>query len=153
MPLIQGGLSEADEARRLAQLFAGQGPALIVFLSNQLGVVKTQAQMLLGLCGLAVTVTGFSGAHMVRAGPLPALLMVVGIALVLGSALLCLRTLTATRWVSQDLADDLSLTALAVIARRNRQQDRLTRAGHLVAAGLAAYLSAVALAALLVTFP
>lgn len=136
------------EARRLVALLGAQPFQLLTFLSNQLAVVKTQAQMLMGLCGLTVTVTGFSGSHMVQAGPLSSVLMVVGIALTLVAAILCLRTLTETRWVSQELADLLEETTQVIIERRDRLQHRLTVAGRFVGLGLGAYLGAVAAAAL-----
>lgn len=141
-------LSVEEEAQRLVELLQAQPYQLLSYLSGQLAVVKTQAQMLIGLCGLTVTVTGFSGTHMVKAGWISAGLMVLGIALILVAATLCLKTLTETRWVTQCLADSLTETTRAVFKRRNRQQHRLTIAGRFVGFGLAAYLFSVASAAL-----
>jgi hypothetical protein len=137
-----------DEARRLHQLFADQPAQLVQYLSHQIATVKTYAQILVGLCGLTVTVTGFSGAHMIRAGSLSAGLMVGGIALVVLGLMLCLRTITGLRWVSQELRDDLVETAVVVIHRRNRKQRSLSVAAVFVAAGLVCYLAAVSVAAL-----
>lgn len=136
-----------EEARRLVGHLGTQPFQLLTYLSGQLSVLKSQAQMLLGLCGLAVTVTGFSGAHMIRAGSASAVTMVVGIGFVLAAATLCISTMGHIRWVTQDLSDDLTETARAVLERRDRQQARLQIASYLVAVGLAAYLSAVAIAA------
>ena len=84
--------------------------------------MKTYAQIIVGLCGLTITVTGFSGAHMIRSGSTAAMLMVSGIALVMIGLIVCIRTITALRWVSQDLSDDLIETATVVLARRDREQ-------------------------------
>ena len=138
-----------EEARRLRALFAGQDVQLMLYLASQLTTLKTYAQVLVGLCGLTVTVTGFSGAHMIRAGSLSAVLMVAGIALVLVGLVLCLGTLTVLRWVSQELRDDLTETTIVIIRRRNRQQRRISVAAVFVASGLAAYLAAVSTAALM----
>lgn len=138
----------SEEARRLRALYAGSDAGLVNHLSGQIGTVKTYAQVLVGLCGLTVTVTGFSGAHMIRAGSASASLMVAGIALVLVGLALCIRTITLLRWVSQDLRDDLVETATIVIQRRNLQQRWLVRAAGFVVAGLACYLGAVVVAAL-----
>jgi hypothetical protein len=138
-----------EEARRLHTLFSGRPTDLIGFLSTQIHTVKTYAQVLVGLCGLTVTVTGFSGAHMIRAGSLSALLMVAGIALVLVGLIMCIRTITNLRWVSQELRDDLIETAQIVIERRNQQQRRLSVAAVFVSSGLAFYLAAVIVAAVL----
>lgn len=137
-----------EEARRLHQLFANDPAHFIQYLSNQIATVKTYAQILVGLCGLTVTVTGFSGAHMIRSGSLSAGLMVAGIALVLGGLMMCLQTITGLRWVSQELRDDLIETAVVVIRRRNRKQRLLSIAAVFVAGGLVCYLAAVSVAAL-----
>ena len=129
-------------------MFAARPADLIGYLSQQIHTVKTYAQVLVGLCGLTVTVTGFSGAHMIRAGSLSATLMCVGIALVLVGLIVCVRTITVLRWVSQDLRDDLVETAAIVIARRNHQQRNLSLAALFVVGGLAFYLGAVVVAAL-----
>ena len=146
-------LPEADEARRLTALLGAQPFQLLTYLSQQLGVIKTQAQQLIGLCGITITVTGFSGAHMIKGGAIPSALLVLGIALILASAVICLSTLTNTRWVTQDLSDELVQTAQVVIARRNRLQSQLSRAGRLLALGLGAYLGAVAAAAIIHALP
>jgi hypothetical protein len=137
-----------DEARRLAQLFAGQPRDLVALLSGQLSVLKSQAQMLMGLAGLTITVTGFSGHNMVRGGWLPTGAMLGGIACILGAIIITLRAVSHLRWVTQDLDDDLTNTARVVIVRRDGQQHALTIAGALVALGMCGYLVAVVLAAL-----
>lgn len=143
-------MTNDEEARRVCKVFEGNAPQLILFLTSQLATLKSQGQMLVGLCGLAITVTGFSGAHMIRAGSMAAASMVLGIALILIGLLQCLGVLIRLRWVSQDLVDDLTQTAAAVIARRNAEQRRLFVAAGFVASGLAGYLLAVVLAAWLV---
>jgi hypothetical protein len=130
----------------LAGLCADDPLELLRLLSGQLASGPRPA---IGLTSVIITVTGFSGAHIVSAGSGPAGLMLLGIALILVAAIQCLRTLTETRWVTQELGDSLIGTAETVILRRNRLQGRLTIAGRFVGGGLAAYLSAVALAAVL----
>lgn len=133
------------EAERLTTLF--DAPGLLLFLMEQLSVVKHQAQLLLGLCGLAITVTGFSGSHMIQSGRVSALAMVAGISLILVGAVICLRSIVSIRWVSQALDDSLVETAARIIEHRNLQQRRLTVASIFVGFGLGAYLLAVAIAA------
>ena len=130
------------------ELFEGRAPALLALLSGQLSVLKTQASLLMGLAGLTVTVTGFSGHHMVRAGPLAWIPMVAGIFAILLSVLVTLRVLLKVRWVTQDLGPDLCQSVELTIRRRDRQQRGLQWAGAFVACGLFGYLSAVVVAAL-----
>ena len=141
-------VGQEDEARRLVEVFKARPEGLVGYLSGQLGVLKTQSQTLMGLSGLVVTVTGFSGHNMVRGGPWSTSAMVLGIAFVLAAVVTTLRVSGRLRWVSQDLEDDLYVTALAVIRRRDAQQGALATAGAFVAVGLGLYLVAVVLAAL-----
>lgn len=141
-------METTDESKRLADLFENRPVDLINFLSGQLAVLKSQAQMQLGLCGLAITVTGFSGAHMIRAGALSSWFLVIGVWLILIATVLGLRALGAIRWVTQDLEADLSVTAAKVLARRNAQQGQLAVGSFFVALGLTAYLGSVMIAAL-----
>jgi hypothetical protein len=136
-----------QEAERLHRLFADEPAQLVLYLSGQIATVKTYAQVLVGLCGLTITVTGFSGAHMIRAGSLSAGLMVSGIVAVLCGLILCLRTITRMQWVSEELGDDLVETAVTVIRRRNQRQRALRLAAYFVASGLTLYLAAVSVAA------
>lgn len=144
------GENTQEEARRLVEVFTGRPDLLVGFLSAQLAVVKTHAQMLMGLSGLVVTVTGFSGHNMVRGGLASTSAMMVGIAAVLIAVFLTLRVSAHLRWVSEDLGDDLVATTAAVIRRRDKQTRSLGYAGALVALGLGAYLVSVLLAALAV---
>lgn len=137
-----------QEASQLNRLFADQPIQLIQYLSHQIATVKTYAQVLIGLCGLTITVTGFSGAHMIRSGSVAASLMVAGIGLVVIGLVTCIRTITRLRWVSQDLSDDLAATTMVVLHRRNRQQRAVSVAAVFVAGGLCCYLAAVTVAAL-----
>ncbi len=141
-------LTAEAEAQHLIRLFERDPAQILSLLGHQLAVLKQHAQMLMGLCGLLITVTGFSGAHMIRSGTLAAGLMVGGIAFVLVAALLCMWVLTQVRWVTKDLGEDLTRTATVVFRRRDRQQALLSWAALFVAAGLSAYLAAVAVAAL-----
>ncbi|HVV83393.1 MAG TPA: hypothetical protein VHE35_09950 [Kofleriaceae bacterium] len=137
-----------EEARHLNRIFVDQPIQLVQYLSHQIATVKTYAQVLIGLCGLTITVTGFSGAHMIRSGSLASGLMVGGIALVMVGLVTCIRTVTRLRWVSQDLRDDLRETVEIVLRRRNLQQRAVSIAAVFVAGGLGCYLGAVTVAAL-----
>ena len=141
-------LGQREEARHLARVFEGKPDGLVTYLSSQLGVLKSQSQMLMGLSGLVVTVTGFSGHNMVRGGAASTIAMVVGIAGITAGVIVTLQVGRRLRWVSRDLDEDYEKTALAVIQRRDAQATALRRAGAFVALGLAAYLLSVVLAAL-----
>ena len=146
--MVAAPVDVQDEARNLNRLFADQPIQLVQYLGHQIATVKTYAQVLIGLCGLTVTVTGFSGAHMIRSGSAAATLMVAGIGLVVIGLVTCIRTITRLHWVSQDLGEDLAATTVVVLQRRDRQQRAVSIAAVFVAGGLCCYLAAVTVAAL-----
>lgn len=140
-------MSSTEEARELAQLFDGRTVELAQLLAGQLAVLKGQAQMYVGLGGVCITVTGFSGHNMVNAGPLSAGAMIIGILLILVSIVITLRTLSSVHWVTQELGGSAEDLARRVIARRDSQQRALSVAGVFIGTGLLFYLAAVLLAA------
>jgi hypothetical protein len=141
-------VSSTDEARELARLFDGKTVELAQLLSSQLAVLKAQAQMYVGLGGVCITVTGFSGHNMVNAGRLSAGAMILGILLILVAIVITLRTLSSVHWVTQDLGGSAEDLARRVIARRDAQHRSLSIAGAFIGTGLLFYLAAVLLAAL-----
>lgn len=137
-----------DEAQRLIEVFEGRRPELLGFLSAQLSVLKTQASMMMGLAGLTITVTGFSGHHMVRAGRVSTAFMVAGVVGVLLAIVVTLQVMLRVRWLSQDLVGrDLLESVRVTILRRDLQQRGLRIAGAFLAIGLAGYLISVIAAA------
>lgn len=130
------------------RLYQGNAPQLMTLLSSQLQVVKAQGQMLLGLCGITITVTGFSGHNMVRAGLFSTLCMVFGIGIILVAIVLTLRALARILWVSAALDEDLEKMVRTVIERRDRQQRALQVAAAAITVGFALYSLAVVSAAL-----
>lgn len=145
---VSVAMTTKDEVKHLVRLYDGNVPQLLTLLSGQLQVLKGQGQMLLGLCGITITVTGFSGHNMVRAGLFSTTCMVAGLAIILLAILLTLRALARIAWVSADLDEDVEKTVSRVILRRDGQQRALQRAAVAVTLGFALYTAAVAVAAL-----
>lgn len=141
-------MATTDEVKQLVRLYEGNVPQLLTLLSSQLQVLKGQGQMLLGLCGITITVTGFSGHNMVRAGLFSTLCMVGGLGIILLAIVLTLRALARIAWVSAQLDEDLEKTVRTVIERRDRQGRALQVAAGAVTLGLALYTTAVIVAAL-----
>ena len=141
-------LTTASEIKELARVYEDDQRGLLALLSGQLSVLKNQSQMLLGLSGLCITVTGFSGHNLVRSGPLGAITMAGGIGLILCGVVITLYAMAGLRWVTQDLASDVETTLQRVIPRRNAQQRALGLATGLAAVGFALYVVSVIYAAL-----
>jgi len=72
-----------------------------LFSSAQLALLKTEAQVILGLCGLALTVTGFSGGNVIRSGSLASNFLVAGIVFIMIAATLAIFSLSNIKWITQ----------------------------------------------------
>lgn len=142
------GVATPEQVRRLVALYDGAPRELVALLAGQFAVLKQQAQSILGISGLCITVTGFSGHNMVRAGPIPTGLMVAGVGVIFLAIVFSIRVLASIHWVSQDLSDPFEECVTRIVERRDRQQRTLVRGGVTVAVGLALYTAAVMLAAL-----
>jgi hypothetical protein len=60
-------------------------------------------QVILGLCGLVITVTGFSGGNIIKAGSVSSGFMVAGIVFVLAAVSVAMCSLVRIRWVMNAL--------------------------------------------------
>jgi hypothetical protein len=142
--------------------------ALVALLSGQLAVLKQEAQVqndcphlfagvkcltvgvmqvILTLCGLVITVTGFSGGNVIKAGTVASGFLVAGIVFILSALPVAVLTLGQIRWVTQDLDDDVRQFIKAVVRRRDAQRARLMVSIVLLVCGLACYMTAVSIAA------
>ena len=102
---------------------------------------RASPQVILTLCGLVITVTGFSGGNVIKAGSTSSGFLVAGIICILLSLPLAVFTIGQIRWVTQDLDEDAKRFIKAVIQRRNVHRFRLMMAIVLLVVGLACYMT------------
>ena len=69
--------------------------------------VNLSSQVILGLCGVVISVTGFSGANILKGGSVSSGFLVAGIVFIIASVSLAMLAFAQIRWVTQDLDDDL----------------------------------------------
>ena len=79
-------LSRTEEADRILALYGDDLPAVMTMLERQFVVLHNRAQVLLTLCGIVISTTGFSGRIIAGTNALAQVLIVGGVALVLLSA-------------------------------------------------------------------
>ena len=77
--------SPREEAERLLA-FCSHPREAYDLLEKQMSVLVMRTQVMLSLCGIVITVTGFSGRAVAETGELARGCMVVGMAAVLGAA-------------------------------------------------------------------
>ena len=134
-----------QEARAILKLVDGDLSRAVQILQRQLDVLYTRAQVLTGLAGMVVTVTGFSG-RLIAATNRPAqVLVITGLAVVLLSAFFVIRRVMKIRWVTSDLCDDGAATVARVLRRRDEKVAAIRSGGLMLFFGLLCYFIAFAL--------
>ncbi|MDX2082341.1 MAG: hypothetical protein SFU53_16275 [Terrimicrobiaceae bacterium] len=134
-----------SEARAILDLFGGDFPRAIELVHRQMDVLHSRAQVLTGLAGIVVTVTGFSG-RLIAATNRPAqVLVIAGLAVVLVSAFYIVCRVMQIRWVTAELGGDPVETITRVLIRRDAKTAAIRRGGIILFSGLVLYFVAFAL--------
>jgi hypothetical protein len=137
-----GEAHRAEAARLLA--FFGDPVAAYQTVEGQLQILVVRTQVLLSLSGIVITVTGFSGTTMARSGPPGPLLIVLGLAAVLASAVAAVVGVLRLTWLSQRITDDAGETLARGLALRDAKVRHLRTAMLLFVTGFALYCAAIA---------
>jgi hypothetical protein len=133
-----------DEAGRILALTKGDGFAALQVVERQLGVVVLRTQVLLSLCGIVITVTGFSGRAIAATSWSARLCISIGIFVVLMAAAVAIGGVLRLRWLTQVATSDAHETVARAIGIRNAKGRFLGVALVLFVAGFALYCAAIA---------
>lgn len=144
---MPASLKVPDPRHEAAALLRAQegklGPCLTVMMA-QFAILQNRSQLLLTLCTLTLTITGFSGPRIIASGEVSRWAMVVGISLVLIGLVLVLLSSVVFHFATQYLAEDEPLDALAkLITYRNRKTGWYRWQLAVIVLGLAGYVIAV----------
>jgi hypothetical protein len=134
-----------EEARAILELVSGDLSRAVQIVQNQLDILYTRAQVLTGLSGIVVTVTGFSGRLIASTNRPAQLLVISGLAVVLFSAFFVIRKVMHIRWVTSELTGDPSATIARVLVRRDEKTRAMRTGGMILFSGLLLYFCAFAL--------
>src|SRR5829696_3848511 len=106
----QPRLTLDEEAARILASY-GDEPSnlerIMSMLERQFAVLHNRAQVLLTLCGIVISTTGFSGRLIAGTNTTAQWLIVSGIALVLASTGLVAYSVLHLRWLSMQFGSDL----------------------------------------------
>lgn len=97
-------LSPPDEADYLLELYEGRLAPCLEFLKQHFNVIQARSQLLLTICTLALTITGFSGPKIAQTNMFARYSMVAGIVFVLATMVILLLGGLRIRWVTQVIA-------------------------------------------------
>ncbi len=137
-------MSPREEAERLIAFF-GSARAAFDVVEKQMNVLVLRTQVLLSLCGIVITVTGFSGRAIVATGLVARVCVVAGLATVLVAAAVAVGGVFRVTWLTEKLQADERKVLEDVIGLRNRKSLFLKASLSLFIVGFALYVSAVSL--------
>lgn len=142
---------EADQILRIyggcedGQYANANAKDITSLLERQFAVLTGRAQMLLGLSGIVITTTGFSGRAIASTGLLAQWLIVSGIFFVLSGAVAIVWGILRLNWVTQLVGSDIRVALIDMLAYRDRKTRAYRLGLLLLIIGLALYVSAIAL--------
>lgn len=134
-----------QEVAHLLRLYDGNAAQIMSALQSQLSILANRAQTLLSLAGITITVTGFSGTSIAKAGPVSATLLVLGLVVVLVSAAIAMNGILRVQWTTSLPPCELNEAVLATIEVRDVKTKRFDLALRLLVIGLTLYVSSVGL--------
>lgn len=133
------------EAERILEMCGGNLKDAMAVVERQFSTLHNRAQVLFSLCGIVVTVTGFSGRLIAGTNAFAQAFLVSGLAVVVACALYVWHGVMTLRWATQRLAASPQATMVSVLQRRDVKTAAYRRGGYILFAGFILYSVAIAI--------
>jgi hypothetical protein len=139
-------LQRDAEADRILRAYGADAlPEIMAMLERQFAVLHNRAQVLLGLCGIVITTTGFSGRLVAGTNAAAQWLIIAGVALTLIAAAIVVWGVLHLYWLTMQPGNTTRAWLLASLAYRDKKT-RAYRIGiSLLLIGLTVYAAALAI--------
>jgi hypothetical protein len=139
-------LTRAKEHERLMREYATMPfETLMATLERQFSVLHNRSQILLTLCGIIITTTGFSGRFIAATGLLAQISVVLSIVFVLLAAGVVVWRVLHLHWLTGQLGDDRSAWLMRSLEYRDYKTMGYRIGITLLMAGLCFYVVAIAI--------
>lgn len=136
-------LSRTEEANRIVAVYGDDFPAIMTMLERQFVVLHNRAQVLLTLCGIVISTTGFSGRIIAGTSALAQVLIVAGVALVLLSAAIVVWGVLHLRWLTMQVGENTRAWLLTSLDYRDMKTSSYRIGIVVMLIGLALYVGAI----------
>lgn len=144
-------LNREQEVDRIIRHFGDDAlPEIMGMLERNFGVLHNRAQVLLALCGIIISTTGFSGRNIAGTGPWAQGLVLGGVALILVSAAVVCWGVLHLRWLTVQEGTDVREWLLTSLAYRDFKTRTYRVALVIMLIGLAMYVGAITI---MLTYP
>ena len=138
-------MTREDEADRILAMYGSDNvPRVMELLERQFAILHNRAQVLLTLCGVVITVTGFSGRLVAGTNRLAQVLIIGGVTLSLVAAVTVVRGVLHLWWLTQHPGDLPRAWLIHALGYRDRKTRAYRVAIIVLAIGLTLYVGAIA---------
>lgn len=138
-------MTPEEELQRIIDLYGEDRATITGLLERQFGVLQARAQVLLGLTGVVVTTTGFSGRLIAGTNLWAQVLIIVGMGLVLAACVVVVFGVLHLKWLTQQPGAMLREWLLTCLRYRNTKMCYYRWSMVLLIAGLTFYVGAMAI--------
>ncbi len=137
-------LSQNQEADRIIAHYGENAlPEIMLMLERQFAVLHNRAQVLLALCGIIISTTGFSGRNIAGTGPWAQALVLCGVGLILLSAAVVCWGVLHLRWLTMQQGQSVHDWLITSIKYRDTKTLSYRIGLLIMLLGLATYVSAI----------
>ncbi|MBC8108030.1 MAG: hypothetical protein H7Z14_15690 [Anaerolineae bacterium] len=137
-------LTRDQEADRILTVYGNDLPGIMTMLERQFVVLHNRAQVLLTLCGIVISTTGFSGRIIAGTNPLAQFLIIGGVGLVLLSAVIVAWGVLHLYWLTMQTGQDTRSWLLNSLRYRDKKTQSYRVGLVVMLIGLALYVGAIA---------
>ena len=138
-------LTRDQEARRILEHYGKDEFILIMeMLERQFTVLHNRAQVLLGLCGIVITTTGFSGRIIANTDKFAQISIVIGVSLVLLAAAVVVWGVLHLRWLTIQPGESTEEWLMSCLTYRDKKTNSYRIGIALMLIGLTFYVIAIA---------
>jgi hypothetical protein len=138
-------LSLSQEADRILAEYDRKLPDIMAMLERQFAVLHNRAQVLLTLCGIVISTTGFSGRLVAGTNRQAQLCIIVGVGLILLAAIVCSWGVLHLRWLTMQRGVDIREWLETSLRYRNVKTTSYRVAMIIMLFGLTTYCVALAI--------
>jgi hypothetical protein len=112
-------LDRNEETQRILAEYDGQFPEIMAMLERQFIVLHNRAQVLMALCGIVISTTGFSGRLVAGTNAAAQGCIVVGLAMILLAAIVVAWGVLHLRWLTMQPGKDIAVWVTTCLAYRD----------------------------------
>ena len=144
-PMARKTLTRSEEIDRFVALYGEEGTSkMMEAMERQFLILHNRSQVALGLAGIVITTTGFSGRIIAGTSALAQGLIVAGVGLAMVSALLVVLGVLHLRWLTQQPGELIRPWLETCLAYRDKKTNYYRAGIILLLVGIALYVAAIA---------